>query len=108
MTASEKAAERAKHYRTVQREARGEYVKKPDANRTMVQPAQLVQLSEHGKKVEAARGLKEKPAAPVSVRKPYVGAKMKRDFLESGKSQEELKAAIKVYKKGGVSWASLY
>ena len=41
-------------------------------------------------------------------RKPTVGAKMKRDFLAAGHTEEEFKAAKRKYRKGGVDWKSLF
>ena len=41
-------------------------------------------------------------------RKPTVGAKMKRDFLAAGHTEDEFKAAKRKYRKGGVDWKSLF
>ena len=93
LTTAEKAKERAKHYREVKK-----------AKRYGLNPPVV-----HQEK-EAVRGVKaKKETTPKkgSERKPYVGAKMKRDFLATGKTEAELKTAIKAYKKGGVSWESL-
>jgi len=39
-----------------------------------------------------------------SSRKPYVGAKMKEQFLAAGGTELELKRAKKLYKEGNISW----
>ena len=87
-----KAIERSRHYRALTK-----------AKRLGINPPK-----EH-QEMAAVRGLKpKKETTPKegSERKPYVGAKMKRDFLKTH-SATELKAAIRTYKKGGVSWESL-
>ena len=87
-----KAIERSRHYRALDK-----------ARRFGINPPK-----EH-QEMAAVRGLKpKKETTPKegSERKPYVGAKMKRDFLKTH-SATELKAAIRTYKKGGVSWESL-
>ena len=87
-----KAIERSRHYRALTK-----------ARRLGINPPK-----EH-QEMAAVRGLKpKKETTPKegSERKPYVGAKMKRDFLKTH-SATELKAAIRTYKKGGVSWESL-
>jgi hypothetical protein len=129
LTTAEKAKERAKHYRTVQREKKGEDEKVPGRPRTpayyhketgeVVEPysskgkTRMVKLTEQQEKTEAARGLKEKKEKVTepkkdSERKPYVGAKMKREFLAAGGTETQLKAAKRAYKKGGVTWESLF
>jgi len=87
-----KAIERSRHYRALTK-----------AKRLGINPPK-----EH-QEMAAVRGLKPKRETTPkegSERKPYVGAKMKRDFLKTH-SATELKAAIRTYKKGGVSWESL-
>lgn len=122
MTADEKAKERAKHYRTVARAKAVTTEKMPNAPRTAqyyhketgekVAPyssqgkTRVVELTKAQQATESARGLKEKTTKSSS-RKPYVGAKMKRDFLATGKTAEDLKKAIKLYKKGEATWESL-
>jgi hypothetical protein len=120
LTTNEKAKERAQHYRTLKQVAANAYIHKPDAPRTTALFDEEGKLSKTGKpklvfltkqqmETEAARGLnppKETLPKEGSERKPYVGAKMKREFLKSH-TAEELKEAIKTYKAGGVSWESL-
>ena len=87
-----KAIERSRHYRALDK-----------ARRFGINPPK-----EH-QEMAAVRGLKPKRETTPkegSERKPYVGAKMKRDFLKTH-SATELKAAVRTYKKGGVSWESL-
>lgn len=144
MSASEKAAERAKHYRDTVKEARmgkvkvtrlheGDDVAEGEAKKraleksnpekklrsvrgtvlewTEVQPAYLAP-------VVAARGPKEvvpKTTLPKagSVRKPYVGKKMKEAFMEAvkGKAAKEqtnlFNKAKRLYKAGGKSWEAV-
>jgi len=128
LTTAEKARERAKHYRTVQREKNDEDEKVPGRPRTpayyhkvtgeVVEPysskgtTRAVKLTEQQQKTEAARGLKEKKKKVTepkkdSERKPYVGAKMKREFLAVG-TETQFRAAKRAYKKGGVTWESLF
>ena len=120
LTTNEKAKERAQHYRTLKQVAANAYIHKPDAPRTTALFDEEGKLSKTGKpklvfltkqqmETEAARGLnppKQTLPKEGSERKPYVGAKMKREFLKSH-TAEELKEAIKKYKEGGVSWESL-
>ena len=92
LTEGKKAIERSRHYRALDK-----------ARRFGISPPK-----EH-QEMAAVRGLKpKKETTPKegSERKPYVGAKMKRTFLKTH-SATELKAAIRTYKKGGVSWESL-
>ena len=92
LTEGKKAIERSRHYRALDK-----------ARRFGINPPK-----EH-QEMAAVRGLKpKKETTPKegSERKPYVGAKMKRTFLKTH-SATELKAAIRTYKKGGVSWESL-
>lgn len=144
MTAAEKAAERAKHYRDTVKEARmgkvkvarlyeGDDLKEGEAKKraleksnpekklrsvrgtvlewTEVQPAYLAPVVE-------ARGPKEfvpKTTLPKagSVRKPYVGKKMKEAFMEAvkGKAAKEqtnlFNKAKRLYKAGGKSWEAV-
>jgi hypothetical protein len=121
LTTNEKAKERAQHYRTLKQVAANAYIHKPDAPRTTALfdaegklakkgKPKLVFLTEQQMEAEAARGLNPpKKTLPKedSERKPYVGAKMKREFLKTH-TAEELKAATKKYKEGGVTWESLF
>ena len=113
LTTNEKAKERAQHYRTLKQVAANAYIHKPDAPRTTALfdgKPKLVFLTEQQMETEAARGLNPpKKTLPKedSERKPYVGAKMKREFLKTH-TAEELKAATKKYKEGGVTWESLF
>jgi len=113
LTTNEKAKERAQHYRTLKQVAANAYIHKPDAPRTTALfdgKPKLVFLTEQQMETEAARGLNPpKKTLPKedSERKPYVGAKMKREFLKTH-TAEELKVATKKYKEGGVTWESLF
>jgi hypothetical protein len=120
MTPNEKAKERAQHYRTLKQVAANAYIHVPGAPRTTAHfdaegnlakegRPKLVFLTKEQMETEAARGLnpsKETLPKENSERKPYVGAKMKREFLKTH-TAEELKVATKKYKEGGVSWESL-
>ena len=115
LTKAEKAAERARHYRKVKREKEGRMEVKPGQTRAIVQPPTKVALTEAEKATEASRGLREttkKATLPKknSVRKPYVGKKMKESFLEAVKSKSPkdqrnlFNRAKRLYKEGGISW----
>ena len=120
MTPNEKAKERAQHYRTLKQVAANAYIHVPGAPRTTAHfdaegklakegRPKLVFLTKEQMETEAARGLnpsKETLPKENSERKPYVGAKMKREFLKTH-TAEELKVATRKYKEGGVSWESL-
>ena len=120
MTPNEKAKERAQHYRTLKQVAAHSYIHVPGAPRTTAHfdaegklakegRPKLVFLTKEQMETEAARGLnppKETLPKENSERKPYVGAKMKREFLKTH-TAEELKVATRKYKEGGVSWESL-
>lgn len=139
LTPAEKARERAAHYRRVEREKAGAYetptnvhatkgiayfdaegkeLNYYDKDKTSKGKIKKVALSEEGKEREAARGLKptkEKVPKKDSVRKPYVGSKMKEQlFMASSFSDHTskefksmLRRASKLYKAGGRSWESV-
>lgn len=142
LSAAEKARERAAHYRRVKAEKEGAYepprvpagihatkgvahfdetgkeLSYYDKEKTSKGKPKKVVLTPAQKETEEARGLKpvkEKVPKKGSVRKPYVGSKMKEQLFMASPYSDHLskefksllRRASKLYKAGGRSWESV-